>query len=284
MKKLPIIFFCTIFVFPLSIGRYFFFPDVGFLKKNNPSKTSFMKFRERAWVKNGRTTKATLKWVPYENISKNMVHAVIIAEDAKFWDHDGFDFDAIRNALGRDIKAMKFKVGASTITQQLAKNLFLGPSKNPVRKLDEAILTWRLERTLSKKRIIELYLNVVEWGDGVFGIGNASQHYFTKPAADLDANEASRLAAVLPNPIRYNPLSGRRYVVRRSALIYRSLTIKQPASPAGMKPVTIPKDSMAFLQGPSQEGNDSLLKSVIDMIPDTTVYNDGISRDSIVDP
>lgn len=243
-----------------------------------------MKFREHHWAEKGRATKASLKWVPYELISKSLVNAVIVAEDAKFWDHEGFDFEAIRYAIEADIRAKKFKIGASTITQQLAKNLFLGPSKNPVRKLNEAILTWRIERALSKKRIIELYLNVVEWGDGIFGIERASQYYFGKPAADLDAKEASRLAAVLPNPIRYNPLSNRRYVARRSALIYKIMTMKQPSSPAGTKTVTVPSDSMAFQQGSSQEDDDSLLKSVIDMLPDTAVQGDGISGDSVVEP
>lgn len=284
MKKLPILFFVIIICLLLGIGRYFIFPGISSLKKHNPSKTSFMKFREHQWAEKGRATKAALQWVPYEKISKNMVNAAVIAEDAKFWDHDGFDFEAIRYAIEADIRAKKFKIGASTITQQLAKNLFLGPSKNPVRKLNEAILTWRIERALSKKRILELYLNVVEWGDGIFGIERASRHYFGKPAADLDAKEASRLAAVLPNPIRYNPLSDRRYVVRRSALIYRILTMKLPARSAGMETVTVPSDSMAFQQGPSQEEDDSLLKSVIDMLPDTAVQGEGISGDSVGGP
>ena len=144
---------------------------------------------------------------------------MVVAEDAKFYTHNGFDYESLQNALKKDIKARKFKIGASTITQQLAKNLYLSPSKNPVRKIKEAILTWRLERTLSKRRMLELYLNVVEWGDGIFGVETAAEHYFNKPASALTAGEAARLAAVLPNPIRFNAASQSRYVIRRSNLI-----------------------------------------------------------------
>ena len=123
--------------------------------------------------------------------------------------------------MEKDIKAKKFKLGGSTISQQLAKNLYLSPAKNPIRKIREAIITWRLERVLTKKRILELYLNVVEWGDGgIFGIDTASRHYYGKPASALDPEESSRLAAVLPNPRKYNPLGNSRYVTHRSNLIY----------------------------------------------------------------
>ena len=135
-----------------------------------------------------------------------MTRAVVIAEDAKFWKHDGFDFEAIQNAIERDIEERKFKIGASTITQQLAKNLFLSPVKSPLRKIHEAILTWRLEKELSKKRILELYLNVVEWGEGVFGIQAASRTYFHKTASQLDPTEAAELASVLPNPLKFSPV------------------------------------------------------------------------------
>jgi monofunctional biosynthetic peptidoglycan transglycosylase len=112
---------------------------------------------------------------------------VLIAEDDKFWTHEGFDYEAIQKAIEKDIKKRKFVLGGSTISQQLAKNLYLTPSKNPVRKIKEAILTWRLEKNLSKKRIIELYLNVVEWGDGLFGIEVAARHHFGKSVSDLTA-------------------------------------------------------------------------------------------------
>ena len=118
-------------------------------------------------------------------ISPYVIKAVLIAEDDKFWSHEGFDFEAIQKAMEKDLKARRFKVGGSTISQQLAKNLYLTPSKNVLRKVKEAILTWRIERNLTKKRIIELYLNLVEWGEGIFGIEAAARHYFGKSAAAL---------------------------------------------------------------------------------------------------
>ena len=127
----------------------------------------------------------------------------------------------MQKALEKDIKAKKFKLGGSTISQQLAKNLFLSPSRNPIRKIREALITWRMERVISKKRILELYLNVAEWGDrGIFGIEAASRHYYGKSASALGPEEASRLAAVLPNPRKFHPLGNSRYVANRSGLIY----------------------------------------------------------------
>jgi monofunctional biosynthetic peptidoglycan transglycosylase len=205
----------------LSIAFYFVYPDVSTLRKVNPKKSAFMEYRENEWLLQGKKKKIVQQWVPLSQISPYVIKAVIIAEDDKFWSHEGFDFDAMQKALEKDLKQKKFKAGGSTISQQLAKNLFLSPSKNPIRKLKEAVLTWRLERNLSKKRIIELYLNVAEWGDGLFGIEAASRRYYDKPASDLTAPEAAKLAAVLPNPRRYNPVGGGQYVAYRSELIYQ---------------------------------------------------------------
>jgi monofunctional biosynthetic peptidoglycan transglycosylase len=207
--------------FVLSIALYFVYPDVSSLRRANPKKSAFMKYRENEWQQQGKKKKIVQRWVPLSQISPYVIKAVIIAEDDKFWSHEGFDFDAMQKALEKDLKQRKFKVGGSTISQQLAKNLFLSPSKNPVRKLKEAVLTWRLERNLSKKRIIEIYLNVAEWGDGLFGVEAAAQHYYGKPASDLSAMESARLAAVLPNPKRYDPTGSGRYVAYRSELIYQ---------------------------------------------------------------
>jgi monofunctional biosynthetic peptidoglycan transglycosylase len=204
----------------LYFGFYFFYPDVSALKKKNPVETSFMKYREEQWRKEGKKKKITRIWTPYGSISPYLVKAVIIAEDDKFWSHEGFDFEAIQEAIEKDIRKKKFKFGGSTISQQLAKNLYLSPEKSPIRKIKEAILTWRIERNLSKKRILELYLNTVEWGDGTFGVGAASLDYFGKPAADLTPEEAARLAVVLPNPKKLNPLGTSRYVEKRSRIIY----------------------------------------------------------------
>lgn len=205
----------------LSFAFYFIYPDVAKLRTVNPKKTAFMEYREKEWAKQGKKKKIIQKWVPLSRISPYVVKAVIIAEDDKFWSHEGFDFEAMQKALEKDLKSRKFKIGGSTISQQLAKNLYLSPARNPVRKIKEAILTWRLENSLSKKRIIELYLNVAEWGDGIFGIEAAAQRHFGKPAADLSAREAAKLATVLPNPRRYNPTGTGRYVEYRSELIYQ---------------------------------------------------------------
>ena len=208
----------------LSGGIIFYlvmFPNVGRLKTENPGKTSFMEYREREWEREGKKYRIQQKWVSLSRISPYLIKAVLIAEDDKFWSHEGFDYEALQKAIEKDIKSKKFKLGGSTISQQLAKNLYLSPSKNPIRKIREAIITWRMERALTKKRILELYLNVAEWGDkGIFGIEVASRYYFGKSASELSAEEAARLASILPNPRKYNPLGDSRYVTHRSNLIY----------------------------------------------------------------
>ncbi|MEW6570787.1 MAG: monofunctional biosynthetic peptidoglycan transglycosylase [Nitrospirota bacterium] len=218
-KRLFVILLISIFGLALYL---FLFPDVTRLKKENPGKTSFMKYREEEWRHQGKKYKIRQKWVPLSQISPYLKKAVIIAEDDKFWSHEGFDYEAIQQAIEEDIKARRFKLGGSTISQQLAKNLYLSPAKNPLRKIREAILTWKIERTLSKRRILEIYLNVVEWGDrGIFGAEMASRHYYGKSAADLTPEEAARLSAVLPNPRKYNPLGRSRYVTHRANLVYK---------------------------------------------------------------
>jgi monofunctional biosynthetic peptidoglycan transglycosylase len=252
----------------LSIGVYFIYPGISQLKKINPGKTSFMEYREKEWESKGLNKKAQSIWVPLTRISPFVVKAVLIAEDDKFWDHEGFDFDAIQKAIEEDIKKKKFKIGGSTITQQLAKNLYLSPSKSPVRKIKEAILTWRIEQNLSKKRIIEIYLNVAEWGDGFFGIEMAARRYYGKSASALTAEEAARLAAVLPNPRKYNPTGSSSYVVNRSRKIYGIMIrrgivipeyeeiIKEPDEAAGAEvQKTEPQASPGVLKGnPDQNG------------------------------
>ncbi len=203
------------------IAFQFTYPDVSKLKKENPPKTAFMEYREREWERERKKYKINQRWVRYGAISPYLIKAVLIGEDDKFWSHEGFDYEAMQKAIEKDIKARKFKLGGSTISQQLAKNLYLSPSKNPVRKIREAIITWRIEKAISKKRILEIYLNVAEWGDrGIFGIEAASKHYYGKPASALGPEEAARLASVLPNPRKFNPLGNQKYVVNRSGLIY----------------------------------------------------------------
>jgi monofunctional biosynthetic peptidoglycan transglycosylase len=191
-------------------------PGVSRLKKEAPASTAFMRYRQAVAKKAGKSLAISRRWVPLSSISPYLIQAAVISEDDKFWVHHGFDFQAIKTAIGKDIKAGTWVFGGSTITQQLAKNLFLSPSKNPLRKLREIILAWRLERALPKKRILELYLNLVEWGDGVFGAEAASQHYYGKPAAELSPEEAVHLAVILPSPRKYDPLSGTKYIEDRS--------------------------------------------------------------------
>jgi monofunctional biosynthetic peptidoglycan transglycosylase len=195
-------------------------PNVTKLKKENPKKTALMEYREMAPKEKRKTYRIYQSWVPFSKMSPYLIKAVLISEDDKFWKHEGFDYEAIQKAIEKDLKAKKFKFGGSTITQQLARNLYLSPEKSLIRKIYEAIITWRMEKVLSKKRILELYLNVAEWGEGIFGVEAASRHYFGKPSSELTPEEAARLASVLPNPRKYNPVGDQRYVINRSNLIY----------------------------------------------------------------
>ena len=203
-----------------DVARYFFIPDISRLAVTNPGKTAFMEYREAGWRNEGSDRTVRQHWMPLKKISPSLIKAVLIAEDNKFWRHEGFDFKAIESAIEKNIAAGEFRFGASTISQQLAKNLFLSPSKNPLRKIKEAILTWRIERTLSKRRILEMYVNVAEWGDGIFGIEEAARHYYGVSASRLSARQSARLAAVLPNPVRYRPDGSSRFVSSRSSRIY----------------------------------------------------------------
>jgi len=218
VRRLIVSLFIALAVF---VAFHLFYPDLSKLKKTNPKKTAMMEYREAEWNEEGKKYRIIQKWVPLRAISPYLVKAVLIGEDDKFWQHEGFDYEAMQKAIEKDIKEKRIKLGGSTISQQLVKNLYLSPSRNPVRKLREAIITWRMEKVLPKKRILELYLNVAEWGDkGIFGAEAAARHYYGKPASALTAEEAARLAAVLPNPRKFNPLGNSRYVVHRSNLIY----------------------------------------------------------------
>ncbi len=214
-----LLFFLLFFLLPF-VAYLIFLPNLSRLKKENPKKTALMEYREKASRAKKKRFKIDQRWVSLSRISPYLVKAVLIAEDDKFWGHEGFDYEAIQTALEKDLKAKKFKFGGSTITQQLARNLYLSPEKTLIRKISEAVITWRMEKVLSKKRILELYLNVTEWGDGIFGVEAASRHYYGKPSFELAPEEAARLASVLPNPRKYNPAGDQRYVINRSNLIY----------------------------------------------------------------
>jgi len=205
----------------LSAIYFLFMPDISQLQKKNPSKTAIMEYREQEWRKKGKKIKIFQVWVPFSRISPFLKKAVLIAEDDKFWEHEGFDYESMMKAIEKDLEAGRFKFGGSTISQQLAKNLYLSPTKTFWRKIPEAILTWKMEKVLSKRRILELYLNIVEWGEGIFGAEAAARHYFQKSAFDLMPLEAAKLAAVLPNPRRYDPVGEQRYILRRADFIYK---------------------------------------------------------------
>jgi len=180
----------------------------------NPSSTAFM---ERYLEKPGRRLRHA--WVPYHRISEHLKRAVVAAEDAKFLDHEGFDWEAIQDAMRKNERRGKVVAGASTISQQLAKNLFLSGSRSWPRKAQEAAITWMMERTLSKRRILEIYLNVAEWGEGIFGAEAAARHHFGVPAAALSADQAAWLAAILPSPRRYDRGRETPYLAGRMATI-----------------------------------------------------------------
>lgn len=205
-------------------------PDLYRLKEKNPSRTAFMEYREKQWRGKGRRVQVHQVWVPLSRISPYLVKAVLIAEDDKFWSHEGFDYEGIKQAIEKDLQSGRLKFGGSTISQQLARNLYLSPAKSFWRKIREAFITWRMEQVLSKKRILELYLNVVEWGDGIFGSEAASRHYFEKPASELSPREAARLAVVLPSPRKLDPAGSQRYVESRAEVIY-SIMLKRGIIP-----------------------------------------------------
>ena len=180
-------------------------PDVAALASRPPATTAFIERWRAKQRAAGRSDRVERAWVPYARISPHLKRAVLVAEDVNFFSHAGFDLGEIRQAIGKTIDEGVAPRGASTITQQLAKNLWLSPSRSPVRKVKEAILTWQLERRLGKTRILELYLNVVEFGPGVWGAEAAARHYFARPAAELDEDQAARLAAALPSPTQWYP-------------------------------------------------------------------------------
>lgn len=224
-------------------------PRVGTLATENPATTSMIETRIRQAEQSGVSPKRVQIWVPLDRISPQLQRAVVAAEDSNFATHQGFDYEAIQRAWEQGQKEADkqakqegendswlpnlpdFKRGASTITQQLAKNLYLSSERSFMRKGQEAIITYFMERNLSKRRILEIYLNVIEWGDGIYGAEAASQYYFHKPAANLNAREAAFLSAMIPNPRTvFNPQVNPKRVARRQRIILRLMpTAKMPS-------------------------------------------------------
>src|SRR6478672_12236460 len=220
------------------------FPHIWNLKTENPTTTSLIEYRISEAKSNGEEPKKFMIWMPIEQISPNLQRAVLAGEDSRFFEHHGFDWDAIQKAWDDAVKEGEkeakeegdydendwippmpsFKRGASTVSQQLAKNLYLSEERNFLRKGREAVITYFLERELSKKRILEIYLNVIEWGDGIYGAEAAARNYFKKSASDLTPQEAAYLSAMIPSPLNvFNPKKNPKRVVRRQRVILRGM-------------------------------------------------------------
>ncbi len=185
----------------------------------NPGETRFMEIRLAELRQKNPQAQLKQQWLPYERISPHLKRAIIAAEDAKFVDHEGFDWEGMQKALEKNQKKGRFVAGGSTISQQLAKNLFLTPTKSYFRKVEEAIITLMLENLWSKRRIFEVYLNVIEWGNGVFGAEAAARHYYNTGAAQLGPEQAARLAGMVPNPRYYDRNRSAPGLGRKTAII-----------------------------------------------------------------
>jgi len=208
-------------------------PDVRPLIGAPPIETSFMRVRAREANAEGRPALRDYRFVPYARIAQTLKRAVLVTEDSGFWEHDGIELDSIRESLEANLASGAIVRGGSTITQQLAKNLYLSPSQNPLRKMRELMITHRLERLMSKRRILELYLNVVEWGGGTWGAEAASRRYFRKSSAGLAPSEAALLAGALINPNRYSPADPPLRLRRRQQMILRRMGMRgAPVPPA----------------------------------------------------
>jgi monofunctional glycosyltransferase len=214
--------------FALLTYAYLTLPDVRPLRTTNPSTTAFIVLRDQEARARGKTPRHVQRWVSYSHISNDLKRAVLVAEDDAFWQHEGVDFEQLQESIETDWARGRFSRGGSTITQQLAKNLYLSPSKNPLRKLREWVIARRLEAELKKARIFELYLNVIEWGDGIYGVEGAARTYFGKSAAELGPAEAALLAGAIVNPRVLNPGRPTARLRRRQQLILRRIGAVTP--------------------------------------------------------
>ncbi|MDO8263936.1 MAG: monofunctional biosynthetic peptidoglycan transglycosylase [Gallionella sp.] len=195
------------------------FAHVCWWVKFNPSTSAFMDTRLEIMQDKNPDAELRHKWVPYSKISNHLKRALIAAEDATFVDHEGFDWEGIQKAYEKNLKKGRIVAGGSTISQQLAKNLFLSTKRTPWRKAEEAVITVMLEAVMDKRRIFEIYLNVIEWGNGVFGAEAAARHYYRTGAANLSAEQAAKLAAMVPNPRYYDTHREARGLLRKTDII-----------------------------------------------------------------
>jgi monofunctional biosynthetic peptidoglycan transglycosylase len=223
---------------------YLMLPDVRPLATVNPTSTAFMRMREREAEAEGLKPKYVYRWVSYSRISPSLKRAVLVAEDSAFWDHEGFDAEEIRRAIHDGLTKGQAPRGASTITQQLAKNLYLSPSYDPLRKLKELIIARRLEVALSKTRILELYLNVIEWGDRIWGAEAAARTYFGTAAASLSRQQSALLAGAIVNPRLLTPARPTRRLLRRQRIILARMgSGDQPAPRVATSPGDLESDA-----------------------------------------
>jgi monofunctional glycosyltransferase len=223
-KSLATAFKITVLLAALGGGWYYFsLPDPSQLQKTTPEYTALMTQRIEEAKDAGKTLKIRRRFVPLRDITPLLREAVRVSEDASFYDHDGFDFFEMQDALAQSIKEMRAVRGASTISQQLVKNVYLSPSRNPIRKVTEAILTRRLEESVDKNRIMELYLNLIEWGDGCFGIEQAAREYFGESAFSISPAQSVLLAAMLPAPLKVSPKSPNKWLLRRAHRLLKQM-------------------------------------------------------------
>jgi monofunctional biosynthetic peptidoglycan transglycosylase len=206
LRLLPLVVLVLLVV--VAVGVWIGLPprrEVRDLATTNPTRTRLMEQRAEEAKAKGRKARVVQSWVSLSRVSRHLIHAVIASEDQNFFGHEGVDWNAIQESIERDVQKRRFARGGSTITQQLAKNLYFGTRKSLMRKLRELVVARWLEDDLKKPRILALYLNLIEWGDGVYGCEAAARHWYGKPASDLSAEEAAGLAAMIPNPRRLNP-------------------------------------------------------------------------------
>jgi monofunctional biosynthetic peptidoglycan transglycosylase len=222
---------------------YLTLPDVRVLANTNPESTAWMEMRAAEAARDGKSIRRVQRWVPYSRISQNLKRAVLVAEDAAFWDHEGIDLEELRKSIEINWEQGRAVRGASTITQQLAKNLYLSPSRDPLRKLRELIIARRLEAALQKARIFEIYLNVIEWGDGIWGAEAAARTYFGIPASALNREQSALLAGAIINPRVLNPARPTPRLRARQRLILGRMGEVTPPAPAPAAVAVVPDPS-----------------------------------------
>jgi monofunctional biosynthetic peptidoglycan transglycosylase len=237
---------------------YLTLPDVRSLRASNPASTAFIDLRAREARAHGEQPRRIQRWINYARISPHLIRAVLVAEDSKFWQHEGIDFDQMKESMETNFERMEFARGGSTITQQLAKNLYLSPSKNPVRKLRELLIARELEAELSKQRILELYLNVIEWGDGIYGAEAAARTYFRKSAADLAPQEAALLAGAIVNPRLMDPGHPTARLRRRQLMVARRMGLVTPPPVVAAPPAPVPALPAPEIVPPLPEADDGV--------------------------